>query len=85
MSATHRNVQGIPDPYGHTMTAFRASVRQLLECVDSVLERLEREGAYGERYRRTFVAEGSFVARAALASLGRELRNRCLRRRGCHG
>ena len=38
--------EGIPDPYGHTMTAFRASVRQLLECVDGLLERLEREGAY---------------------------------------
>lgn len=38
--------EGIPDPYGHTMTAFRASVRQLLECVDGLLERLEREGSY---------------------------------------
>jgi protein-tyrosine phosphatase len=37
--------EGIPDPYGHTMTAFRASVRQLLECVDGLVERLEREGA----------------------------------------
>jgi len=38
--------EGIPDPYGHTMTAFRASVRQLLECVDGLVGRLEREGAY---------------------------------------
>ncbi len=36
--------EGIPDPYGHTMTAYRASVRQLLECVEGVVERLEREG-----------------------------------------
>ena len=38
--------EGIPDPYGHTMTAFRASVRQLLECVDGLVERLGREGAF---------------------------------------
>lgn len=38
--------EAIPDPYGHTMTAFRASVRQLLECVDGLVERLEREGAF---------------------------------------
>jgi protein-tyrosine-phosphatase len=37
--------EGIPDPYGHTMTAFRASVRQLLECVDGLIGRIEREGA----------------------------------------
>ena len=37
--------EGIPDPYGHTMTAYRASVRQLLECVEGVIGRLEREGA----------------------------------------
>ena len=37
--------EGITDPYGHTMTAFRASVRQLLECVDGLIGRLEREGA----------------------------------------
>jgi protein-tyrosine phosphatase len=33
--------EGIPDPYGHTITAYRASVRQLLECVERVVERLE--------------------------------------------
>lgn len=38
--------EGIPDPYGLTMTAFRASVRQLLDCVDGLVERLEREGAF---------------------------------------
>ena len=37
--------EGIPDSYGHTMTAFRASVRQLLHCVDGLIGRLEREGA----------------------------------------
>src|SRR5918998_4910286 len=36
--------EGIPDPYGQTMTAFRASVRQLLECVDGLIGRIEREG-----------------------------------------
>lgn len=36
--------EGIPDPYGLTMTAFRASVRQLLDCVEGLVERLEREG-----------------------------------------
>lgn len=39
--------EGIPDPYGQTMTAFRASLRQLLECVERVVERLEREEASG--------------------------------------
>ncbi len=34
--------EGIPDPYGHTITAYRASGRQLLECVERVIERLER-------------------------------------------
>ena len=37
--------EGIPDPYGLTMTAFRATVRQLLECVEGLVGRLEREGA----------------------------------------
>jgi protein-tyrosine phosphatase len=36
--------EGIPDPYGQTMTAFRASVRQLLEYIESLVGRLEREG-----------------------------------------
>ena len=35
--------EGIPDPYGYTMTAYRASVRQLLEYVEGVVMRLERE------------------------------------------
>ena len=33
--------EGIPDPYGHTITAYRASVRQLLGCVERAIERLE--------------------------------------------
>ena len=37
--------EGIPDPYGQTMTAFRASVRQLLEYTEGLVGRLEREGA----------------------------------------
>jgi len=37
--------EGIPDPYGQTMTAFRASVRQLLENVEGLVKRLEWEGA----------------------------------------
>jgi protein-tyrosine-phosphatase len=37
--------EGIPDPYGYTMTAFRASVRQLLDCVEGLVGRLERERA----------------------------------------
>src|SRR5215218_6909609 len=35
--------EGIPDPYGQTMTAFRASVRQLLEHTAGLVGRLERE------------------------------------------
>ena len=37
--------EGIPDPYGQTMIAFRASVRQLLEYTEGLVGRLEREGA----------------------------------------
>ncbi len=37
--------EGIPDPYGHTITAYRASVRQLLEHIEGLVKRLEREGA----------------------------------------
>ncbi len=33
--------EGIPDPYGHTMTTFRASVRQLIGYIEKVVERLE--------------------------------------------
>ena len=35
----------ISDPYGYTKLAYRASVRQLFEYVERVLDRLERESA----------------------------------------
>jgi protein-tyrosine-phosphatase len=35
--------EGIPDPYGHTMTTFRASVRELLGLIEKAVGRLERE------------------------------------------
>jgi len=35
--------EGIPDPYGHTMPAYRASLRQLLECIERLIRRLESE------------------------------------------
>ena len=34
--------EGIPDPYGHTMTAYRASVRQLLGYLDPLIGQLEK-------------------------------------------
>ena len=37
--------EGIPDPFGQTMIAFRASVRQILEYTEGLVGRLEREGA----------------------------------------
>jgi protein-tyrosine phosphatase len=43
--------EGIPDPYGNTMTAYRASVRQLLGCVEGLMERLEREESFGGSFR----------------------------------
>lgn len=33
---------GIPDPYGHTMAAYRSSVRQLYEYIDRVADRVEK-------------------------------------------
>jgi protein-tyrosine phosphatase len=33
---------GIPDPYGQTMTAFRASVHQLVGYIDSLVEALRK-------------------------------------------
>jgi protein-tyrosine phosphatase len=33
--------EGVPDPYGSTMTAYRASVRQLLEYVELLVDRLD--------------------------------------------
>jgi protein-tyrosine phosphatase len=35
--------EGIPDPYGHSMTTFRTSVRELLGYVEEVVGQLERE------------------------------------------
>ena len=35
--------EGVPDPYGSTMTAYRATARQLLEYVDLPLNHLEKE------------------------------------------
>ena len=35
---------GISDPYGQSMTAHRASVRQLFESISVLVERLGREG-----------------------------------------
>jgi protein-tyrosine-phosphatase len=32
--------ESIPDPYGHTMSAFRSTVRQLYDCVERVAGRL---------------------------------------------
>lgn len=35
--------EGIPDPYGQSMTAYRASVRRLLSGISVLVERLGRE------------------------------------------
>jgi protein-tyrosine phosphatase len=37
------DTEGIPDPYGRSMTAHRASVRQLYQCPNVLVERLGRE------------------------------------------
>lgn len=36
----------IPDPYGMTMFAYRASARQLYEYVEKVLDRMEKEASF---------------------------------------
>ncbi len=33
--------EGIPDPYGHSMAAYRASLRQIFECVDLLVSQLK--------------------------------------------
>ena len=33
--------ESILDPYGHSMAAYRASVREILECVDLLVDRLK--------------------------------------------
>jgi protein-tyrosine-phosphatase len=35
--------EGISDPYGHTIATFRASVPELLDYIDKLVGRLERE------------------------------------------
>lgn len=35
------SASGIPDPYGYTMSAHRATVRLLLECVEAILGMVE--------------------------------------------
>lgn len=35
--------EGIPDPYGQSMTVYRASVRRLLHSIGALVERLGRE------------------------------------------
>ena len=39
--ATGPSGSSVPDPHGHTMPAYRASARQLLECVEGVVGCLE--------------------------------------------
>ena len=34
--------EGIPDPYGHTLTSYRSSVRRLYEYIECVADRIER-------------------------------------------
>lgn len=34
--------EGVPDPYGHTMVAYRSSVRQLYEYVERAVDRIGR-------------------------------------------
>jgi len=38
--------EGIPDPYGQSITAYRASMRQILECIDLLLSRLRTHKAF---------------------------------------
>ncbi|MDP9485751.1 MAG: low molecular weight phosphatase family protein [Actinomycetota bacterium] len=37
------DLEGIPDPYGQTMAAYRASVRQIFECVDRLVSKLKND------------------------------------------
>jgi protein-tyrosine phosphatase len=41
VGASARVGEGIPDPYGYSMAAYRASVRQIFECVDLLVARLK--------------------------------------------
>jgi protein-tyrosine phosphatase len=33
----------LPDPYGQSLLTYRASMRQIFDCVEGVLDRLDRE------------------------------------------
>ena len=35
------DLEGIPDPYGQSMAAYRASVREIFGCVDRVVSKLK--------------------------------------------
>lgn len=36
--------EGVPDPYGHSMATYRASMRQIFEYVDLLVTRLKNSG-----------------------------------------
>ncbi|WP_268778286.1 arsenate reductase/protein-tyrosine-phosphatase family protein [Rubrobacter aplysinae] len=38
-----RDGRELPDPYGQSILTYRASMRQIFECVESVVDRLDRE------------------------------------------
>jgi protein-tyrosine phosphatase len=40
--------EGIPDPYGQTMTAYRSTARQLLDHIERALDRLQSRGGSGK-------------------------------------
>lgn len=35
----------LPDPYGQNILTYRSSMRQIFECVEGVVDRLDREGS----------------------------------------
>lgn len=37
--------EGIADPYGQSMSAYRASVRRIFECMDLLVPRLQVSGS----------------------------------------
>ncbi len=41
--AEDRPEEGVPDPYGYSLTTYRASARQLFHCARLVVDRLGRE------------------------------------------
>lgn len=42
LGGNHSGEVEIPDPYGHTITAYRASVRQIYDYIERLLERLDK-------------------------------------------